>query len=125
MGKIKYFEDLEVYSKSRELSKQIYSITREKPFARDYGLCDQIRRASVSVLSNIAEGFERGSRRDFIRFLYYSKASCGEIRAQCDIAFDQGYVKEEMYSTISDQCRQLSCMIASLIKYLKQFNSQY
>lgn len=75
------FEDLKVWQKARELANLIYSVTRQETCSRDFGLVDQIRRAAVSVISNIAEGFERGSYTEFIQFLYIAKGSCGEVRA--------------------------------------------
>ncbi|MDO8137782.1 MAG: four helix bundle protein [Candidatus Brocadiales bacterium] len=82
MEKAEGFEDLVVWQKARELVKRVYELTKGKEFARDFSLVDQLRRASVSVLSNIAEGFERGSNVEFIQFLYVAKGSCGEVRAQ-------------------------------------------
>jgi len=79
---IKYFEDLEVWREARHLTRQVYQITQDATFSRDFGLRDQIRRAAVSVMSNIAEGFERGGNREFIQFLYVARGSCGEVRSQ-------------------------------------------
>ena len=80
------FEELHMYQRARELTNAIYGHTRCGPFAQDRGLSDQIRRASVSIMSNIAEGFERGASTEFIQFLYIAKGSCGEVRAQLQIA---------------------------------------
>ena len=88
--KVRNFEDLAVYQKARVLVREVYQITREESFARDVGLCDQIRRAAVSVVSNIAEGYERGSNTELIQYLYIAKGSCGEVRAQFMIACDLG-----------------------------------
>jgi len=93
--RITNFEDLDVWKKSRKLVNEIYSLTKKQRFSKDFGLVDQIRRSAVSVMSNIAEGFERGSNTEFIRFLYIAKASCGETRSHLFIAFDQGYLSEE------------------------------
>ena len=82
MAKIKRFEDIESWKSARKLTKQIYEITAAGEFTRDFGLNDQIRRASVSILSNIAEGFERGGDQEFLQFLSVAKGSCGEVRAQ-------------------------------------------
>ena len=84
MVKITKFEDIESWKKARRLTKEIYQTTATGGFVRDFGLKDQIRRASVSVLSNIAEGFERGGDKEFLQFLAIAKGSCGEVRAQLD-----------------------------------------
>ena len=76
---IKNFEELEIWKDSRALTRGIYQLTRDPKFSKDFGLRDQIRRASVSMMSNIAEGFERGGNQEFIQFLYVAKGSCGEI----------------------------------------------
>jgi four helix bundle protein len=79
---VKYFEDLEVWKSARTLTRKIYALTGKNAFSKDFGLCDQIRRASVSIMSNIAEGFERGGTQEFIQFLSIAKGSCGEVRCQ-------------------------------------------
>src|SRR5262250_957362 len=89
---IKYFEDLEVWKEARRMTREIYRLTQDGKFAKDFGLREQIRRAAVSVMSNIAEGFERGGNQEFIQFLYIAKGSCGEVRSQVYIAYDQGYL---------------------------------
>ncbi len=89
MAKIKQFEDIESWKKARRLTKEIYDATSAGKFVRDFGLKDQIRRAAVSILSNIAEGFERGGDKEFLQFLAVAKGSCGELRAQLYVALDQ------------------------------------
>jgi four helix bundle protein len=101
------------------LTNGVYALTREKVFAQDYGLDNQIRRSGVSILSNIAEGFERGSAKEFIQFLYIAKGSSGEVRAQLQIALDQRYIKEEEYENLTEVCRHLSAMISRFILHLK------
>ncbi len=118
-SRVESFEDLNVYKQARELTNKIYEITRQGSFLKDYGLVDQIRRASVSIMSNIAEGFERGTNNEFIQFLYIAKGSCGEVRAQLMIAFDQKYINENTYKSLVDHCRRISGMISNLITYLK------
>lgn len=113
------FEELKVYQKAKDLTNSIYTLTKKGTFVKDYGLVDQIRRSSVSVMSNIAEGFERGSRPEFIRFLFIAKGSCGELRAQLEIAKDQGYLSEQDYIRYRDDAKNVSGMIANFIKYLK------
>lgn len=117
---VKYFEDLEVWKDSRILTNRIYSITKKSAFSKDFGLVDQIRRASVSVMSNIAEGFERGGNKEFIQFLYISKGSCGEVRAQLYVAYDQAYIDKREFEDISESARKLSIMIGNFIEYLEK-----
>jgi four helix bundle protein len=116
---VKYFEDLEVWKEARAMTNRIYKITAESGFSKDFGLRDQIRRAAVSVMSNIAEGFERGGNQELIQFLYIAKGSCGEVRAQLYLAKDQGYVGEEAFDELFKASKRLSVMISNLIGYLK------
>jgi four helix bundle protein len=113
------FEELKVWQKARELANLIYTATRQGEFARDYGLVDQIRRASVSVLSNIAEGFERGSYTEFLQFLYIAKGSCGEVRAQLYIARDQKYLPQAAFQQCHALAVEISRMISGLADHLK------
>ena len=106
-SKPRKFEDLNVYKEARMLTNKVYEITRRSGFSKDYGLVDQIRRASVSVMSNIAEGFERGSNTEFIQFLYIAKGSCGEVRSQLSIAYDQKYVGEDDCKNLVERCIQI------------------
>jgi four helix bundle protein len=115
----KRFEELVVYQRTRALVKEVYALTRRPAFAKDWGLADQIRRAAVSTMSNIVEGFERGSNVEFVQFLYIAKGSCGEVRAQLTVAMDQGYVTEAECERLSDTCRVISGMLSSFINYLK------
>jgi len=121
MGKIDCFEEIIAWQKARELCKEIYTITSSINFSRDYSLRDQIRRASVSVSSNIAEGFERQGKIEFIRFLTIAKASCGEVRSQLYLAFDLKYLSEEEFNKLKNQCIETSKTIGGLISYLKSF----
>jgi four helix bundle protein len=118
-SKGKRFEELAVYQRTRALVKEVYALTRRPAFAKDWGLADQIRRAAVSIMSNIAEGFERGSNVEFVQFLYIAKGSCGEVRAQLTVAMDQEYVSEAECERLSDACRLISGMLSSFINYLK------
>lgn len=113
------FEDLNVWQKARELVKLIYRLTKTKDFSKDYSLIDQIRRASTSIMSNIAEGFERGSNKEFIQFLYIAKGSCGEVRSQLYVAIDQDYISNDDFSNAKNSCVKISAMISNLINYLK------
>jgi four helix bundle protein len=117
--KIDSFEDLNAWKSSRELVKEVYSLTKKRVFARDFALVDQIRRAAISIVSNISEGFERGSNREFVQFLYMAKGSCGEVRAQLAIASDQGYIEPAELAEVDDLARRTAGMLGSLINYLK------
>lgn len=117
---VKNFEDLEIWKLARELTNRIYTATAKGDFARDFGLRDQIRRASVSVMSNIAEGFERGGNQEFLQFLAIAKGSCGEVRCQLYVAGDLGYLEQGETGTLIDQHRKLSIMLHKFMEHLKR-----
>ncbi len=117
------FEDLPVWQSAKELSILVYKAAAEGKIRNDYGLKDQIQRAAVSVSSNIAEGFERGSKREFIQFLYIAKGSCGELRSQLYIAKDLGYLDNGVSENLIKSAYNTSKQISGFIKYLK--NSQF
>jgi four helix bundle protein len=98
MPTIKRFEEIEAWQTARDLTKRIYAVTDLGKFARDFGLRDQIRRASVSVMSNIAEGFESQTQQQFIRYLSIAKASAGEVRSQLYVSRDLNYLTEEQFT---------------------------
>ncbi|RZJ57291.1 MAG: four helix bundle protein [Flavobacterium sp.] len=107
------------WQKARELNAQIYKITNNVDlFARDYGLRDQIRRSSISISSNIAEGFERETTKEFIRFLYIAKASAGEFRSQLYLASDLQYLTPEEFEMLSLKINDISKLLSGFIKYL-------
>ena len=112
--KIEKFEDLIAWQKARILTKKIYKITNQADFARDYGLRDQIRRSSVSVMSNIAEGFERFNSKEFHYFLNVSKSSCGEVRSQLYVSYDVNYVGQEKFTELKNDCEELSRILGKL-----------
>jgi four helix bundle protein len=116
---VKNFEDLEIWEDARALSRGIYQLTRDPKFSKDFGLRDQIRRAAVSIMSNIAEGFERGGNQEFVQYLYVAEGSCGEVRSQLYVALDQSYVTSQACDDASKSFRHLSIMISNLIDYLK------
>ena len=120
MARLERFEDIEAWKKARELIRSVYQITATGEFGRDFGLRDQIRRAAVSVLPNIAEGFERDGNREFLQFLSLANGSCGEVRAQLYVALDQAYINDSQFQELFDQAMQVSRLIAGLIKYLQQ-----
>ncbi len=110
------FRELNVWQKGKELAVQIYKITQKEPFSRDYGFKDQIRRAAVSIPSNIAEGDERGSNRDAVRFFYIAKGSLAELQTQLEIAYEIGYINEQLMKEMNEKCEILGKMLGSLIK---------
>lgn len=112
--KVERFEDLIAWQKARQLASDIYRITSHGEFAKDFGLRDQIRRAAVSVMSNIAEGFDRGSRSEFHQFLVIAKASCAEVRSQLYVAQDVGYINQENFNTANSNASELSRIIGGL-----------
>jgi four helix bundle protein len=116
--KAKRFEDLIVWQKSRNLVNIVYQITNNSIF-KDSSLKDQIRHAAVSVMSNIAEGFERGTREDLIHFLYIARASCGEVRAQNYISFDQKYISRYDFEKLQKECEIVSSMLYKFIESVK------
>jgi four helix bundle protein len=118
MASIVRFEEIGAWEKSRELTRQIYAITNGGKLSRDYGLRDQIRRASASIMSNIAEGFERGSNKEFVQFLFIAKGSAGEVRAQLYIALDQGYIDPPQFESLTKLTVEICRMISGLITYL-------
>ena len=120
MATIERFEDLEAWKIAREITKDVYRICKNESFSRDYGLRDQICRASVSVMSNIAEGFERDGGKEFVNFLSIAKGSAGEVRSQLYAALDQNYISENEFNHIYQKTVQNSRVIAGLINYLKQ-----
>ena len=122
MASLKCFEDLEVWQKSREFAKEIYAISRESHLSKDFILRDQIIRSAVSIISNIAEGFERGGTGEFIQFLSVAKGSAGELRAQLYIVLDQGYIDENKFKELIEMNTAISRMISRLIEYLRKSN---
>lgn len=119
MPTITRFEEIEAWQTSRELTKLIYVFTDEGKFARDFGLKDQIRRASVSVMSNISEGFESQTQAQFIRYLGIAKASAGEVRSQLYISRDLEYITEELFVKAFAMAEKASRQTARFIAYLE------
>jgi four helix bundle protein len=116
---IKNFEDLKIWQVSKQLTKQVYSAANLQKYNRDYSLVDQTRRASVSIMANIAEGFERENNKEFIQYLYIAKGSCGELRSHLWIAQELMFLTEVEGKTLREEAAGLSIMIAKLITYLK------
>jgi len=123
-GAAQSFEDLHVYQRARELTSAIYRLTRTAEFAGDRGLVDQIRRASTSIMSNIAEGFERGAKAEFIQFLFIAKGSSGEVRAQLQVAVDQQFISQSEYNRLYNLARTTSGMLSNFIAHLQKSGYQ-
>lgn len=115
----KDFEDLPIWKEAVALAEPINLLTNKGPFARDFGLKDQIRRAATSIVSNIAEGFERGSNKEFIRFLRYAKGSASEVRAHLFIAKNLNYLNDGQYAALRNQSKTIAISIGKFIAYLK------
>lgn len=120
MSGFQRFEDIEAWQKARELTKQIYALSNDGQFARDFGLRDQIRRASVSIMSNIAEGFGRGGNKEFMQFLSTAKGSASEVQAQLYVALDANYINQEQFKQLYDLTQSTGNMIGGLIRYLSK-----
>ena len=118
--KIETFEDLKVWQKGIELVKQIYLVTKDGELSKDFGLRDQLRRASVSIPTNIAEGFERYSRKEYLNFLNFAKGSAGEIRSLLRVALEVGYLEQEVYAQLYSQAMELSRMLFNQIQSINQ-----
>lgn len=122
MQKLNSFEEIISWKKARLFNKEIYLATENGMFKKDFDLVRQIRRASISISSNIAEGFERNTDKEFIYFLYVAKASAGEVRSQIYLAFDLNYISEELMKNLLSDVTEISKLIAGFIKYLENKN---
>jgi four helix bundle protein len=119
MATFQSFEEMEAWQQARSLTRRVYDVSGSGQFAKDFGLRDQIRRASVSVMSNIAEGFERGGKAEFLQFLAVAKGSAGEVRAQLYVAYDQGYIGEDVFEELTAHAARISRMLSGLTSYLR------
>lgn len=120
MAEIREFEELIAWQKARHLVRQIYDVTRGRDFGKDFGLRDQVRRAAVSVMSNIAEGFERAGAGEFHQYLVFAKGSCAEVRSQLYVAFDVGYISEAQFGVLMDSAGEVSRVIGGLRKSVRR-----
>ncbi len=120
MATIKRFEDLDVWKVSRDLCRKIGCLIDNNNFERNYRLIGQIEGSSGSIMDNIAEGFERGTKNEFILFLGYSKGSCGELRSQLYRALDRKYINQEEFDEFRTMAVRISAMIQKFIEYLQQ-----
>lgn len=117
--KIQRFEELNIWKESLIITKEIYDFTAKGRFSRDFGLRDQIRRAIISVSSNIVEGFEKNNNNEFVRFLKIAKGSAGEVRNQLYIALAISYITDKEFEKASDDLEKLSAQIGKFISYLE------
>ena len=115
---IRRFEDIESWQMGRDLSRQVYDMARESGLSRDFSLKDQMLRSAGSIMDNIAEGFDAGSNREFVRFLQYSKRSCSELQSQLYRALDQGYVSQERFGQLFDLTGNTRDKIGAFLQYL-------
>jgi four helix bundle protein len=114
VGEVRRFEDLIAWQKARALTREVYRVTATGRFARDFRLCSQLQAASVSVMANIAEGFERRGPKEYLYHLNIAKGSCGEARAELYVALDAGYVAQEDFDRLREQAEELSRVITGL-----------
>lgn len=119
MASIERFEDIEAWKLARQATGRVYDLTTAEPFSRDFALVNQIRRAGISVMSNIAEGFERGGNREFLQFLAIAKGSCGEVRSQLYIALDRRYIDQVTFENVAKILVETSKTISGFMKYLQ------
>jgi len=117
---IKRFEDIEAWKHARILTTSVYTFCASGNASKDFGFRDQIQRAAISVMSNIAEGFERNNNKEFIRFLLYSKGSCGEVRNLLIVANDLKYIDDNQFDKLFELASTVSSQIANFIKYLRK-----
>ena len=122
--KIERFEDIESWKAGRELTKIVYKLTNKATFSKDFGLKDQIQRASVSIMANIAEGFDSKTNKAFINFLNYSFRSASEVQSLLYAALDQEYINNSEFDSTYNQCIEIKKLIGGFIRYLKK-NSEY
>jgi four helix bundle protein len=121
--KIERFEDLLVWQKGMEIVKQVYLVSREGELCKDFALRDQLRRAAISIPTNIAEGFERSSRKEYVNFLNFAKGSTGEVRSLLNVAFELGYLESSKYQELRNAVMELSRYLSNQIKSLRSSGS--
>jgi four helix bundle protein len=120
MPSFKTFKDIEAWQSARALTRETYTASNNGAFAKDFGLRDQIRRASVSIMSNIAEGFERSGNGEFVQFLSMAKGSAGEVESHLCVAFDLGYLDKTTFERLSSTATETAKRIGALMHYLRK-----
>ena len=123
MSKIERFEDIQAWQKARELNMDIYKITNNSPFAKDFSLREHIWKTSISIMANIAEGYGRRSNKEFINFLNIAHGSAAELQSHLYIALDLNYISKEEFTELYENVDEISKMIQSFMNYLKNYNS--
>ena len=124
MARIERFEDIEAWKKARELTSEVYRMTGAGGFGKDFGLREQLQRASVSIMANIAEGFDGGSNREFIKFLGYAFRSGSEVQSHLYVALDQGYITKRDFASVYDLTVQTKNLARGFIRYLRSERRQ-
>ncbi|MCB1025262.1 MAG: four helix bundle protein [Acidobacteria bacterium] len=119
MASIEKFEDIKSWQLAREVTRKIYDVSNTGAFEKDFGLRDQIRRSAVSIMSNIAEGFEREGNKEFINFLTIAKASCAEARSQLYVVLDQQYITPGQFEDIFSELNEIANLLGGFIRYLR------
>jgi four helix bundle protein len=120
MATVERFEELEVWQAARDVVNAVYKASSDGAFARDYALRDQVRRAAISIPSNIAEGFSRHSNKEFIQFLFISKGSAAEVQSQLYTALDQDYISRDAFDKMYQEIEVVAKQLSRLITYLKR-----
>src|SRR5437660_936825 len=120
MATIRHFEEITAWQKARELGRAVYEASRKGAFARDFALRNQIRRAAISIMYNIAEGFERSGTSEFSHFLSVAKGSAGELEAQLFIGLDQGYLTEKEFAALRGLVREVGSLVGGFMRYLRE-----
>ncbi|MCF7870279.1 MAG: four helix bundle protein [Candidatus Omnitrophica bacterium] len=118
--KIDRFEDIQAWEESKNLTNSIYEVCKGNLFFKDFGLKDQIQRASVSIMANIAEGFDSASDIEFIKFLVYSRRSTSEVQSHLYVALDQKYITKDTFNKLYQECKKVKSLISGFIRYLKK-----
>jgi four helix bundle protein len=119
MARIERFEDIEAWKEARGLSREIYRVTGQGTFTKDFGLRDQLQRASVSIMANIAEGFDGGSNREFVKFLGYALRSTTEVQSHLYVASDQGYIDKREFKSLYELSVKVKNLISGFLRYLR------
>ena len=118
--RIERFEDAEVWSLARALARDVYDLTRSDKFKTDYSFRDQMRRSAVSIMANIAEGFERRTTGELVQFMFIAKGSAGEVRSHLYLALDIGYLEQQKFDGLFQSCEKISKSLSGFIKYLRK-----